>query len=114
MLETWTLAVLGLMNSSSAICRLLRPAATRLSTSRSRSVSPKDALVARRRGTEVDPEPSRQRVDLLAQQTRTDQIGERGRLTDQRGGVGAVAAGAASSAPRSSACPCGNGSSILP
>ena len=40
MFDTWTLAVLGEMNSSPAISRLLRPAATRRSTSSSRSVSP--------------------------------------------------------------------------
>jgi hypothetical protein len=40
MLDTWTLAVLALMNSSSAIWRLLRPSATRPSTSRSRGVRP--------------------------------------------------------------------------
>ena len=34
--ETWTLAVFSLMNSSSPIWRFVRPAATRLSTSRSR------------------------------------------------------------------------------
>src|SRR5438477_256190 len=38
MFETWTLAVLGLMNSSAAICGLDLPAATSSSTSRSRSV----------------------------------------------------------------------------
>src|SRR5262249_58346554 len=40
MLETWTLAVLGLMNKAWAIWRLLRPDATRASTSHSRRVRP--------------------------------------------------------------------------
>lgn len=40
MLETWTLAVFGEMYSASAICRLLRPAATSARTSTSRGVSP--------------------------------------------------------------------------
>src|ERR687898_2802773 len=38
MLETWTLAVLGLMNSAWAIWRLLPPAPTRARTSASRGV----------------------------------------------------------------------------
>ncbi len=37
--ETWTPAVLSLMNSSSPICRLVRPATTSRSTSSSRAVS---------------------------------------------------------------------------
>jgi hypothetical protein len=40
MLDTCTLAVLAEMNSSPAISRLLRPAATSRSTSNSRAVSP--------------------------------------------------------------------------
>ena len=40
MLETCTAAVLGLMNSASAIWRLLRPAATNANTSTSRGVRP--------------------------------------------------------------------------
>src|SRR5262249_26566354 len=44
MLETWTLAVLGLMNNTWAIWRLLRPAATRASTSHSRRVRPSCAV----------------------------------------------------------------------
>ena len=43
MLDTCTLAVLGEMNSSAAICWLLRPAATSRSTSSSRAVSPNGA-----------------------------------------------------------------------
>ena len=43
MLETWTLAVFGEMKSSSAIWRLVRPAATRRRTSRSRGVRPRDS-----------------------------------------------------------------------
>ena len=40
MLETWTVAVLGLMNSVSAIWALVRPIATSASTSCSRGVRP--------------------------------------------------------------------------
>jgi hypothetical protein len=40
MLDTCTVAVLGLMKSASAIWRLVRPAATSASTSRSRGVRP--------------------------------------------------------------------------
>ena len=43
MFETWTPAVFSLMNSSSAICRFVRPRATRPRTSRSRAVSPSAA-----------------------------------------------------------------------
>src|SRR6185503_1594539 len=46
MFETWTLAVFRVMNSSSAICWLLRPAATSRMTSASRSVSPSGSAVA--------------------------------------------------------------------
>jgi hypothetical protein len=42
-LETWMLAVLGVMNSAWPICRLVRPAATSASTSVSRRVSPRNA-----------------------------------------------------------------------
>ena len=45
MFETWTPAVFSLMNSSSAIWRLVRPSATRPSTSRSRRDSPKGSGV---------------------------------------------------------------------
>src|SRR5438309_2501616 len=55
MLDTWTLAVLGEMNSSPAISRLLRPAATRRSTSSSRSVSPSPSPNSPE--PEPDPEP---------------------------------------------------------
>ena len=50
MLETCTLAVLALMNSSLAICGLERPAATSARTSRSRSVRPKRASSSGGRG----------------------------------------------------------------
>src|SRR5690349_17295177 len=53
-LDTWTLAVLGEMNSTPAISRLLRPAATRRSTSSSRSVSPSPSSPA----PAPDPAPS--------------------------------------------------------
>src|SRR5215207_3663559 len=42
--DTWTLAVLGVMNSAWPICRLVRPSATRASTSVSRRVSPKTSF----------------------------------------------------------------------
>jgi hypothetical protein len=41
--ETWTLAVLGVMNSAWPICRLVLPAATSARTSASRRVSPSEA-----------------------------------------------------------------------
>ena len=42
-LETWTLAVLGVMYSAWPICRFVRPAATNASTSASRCVRPSEA-----------------------------------------------------------------------
>src|SRR6202044_1490107 len=42
MFDTWTLAVLAEMNSSAAISRLLRPAATSRSTSAPRGGRPRD------------------------------------------------------------------------
>src|SRR5215217_3928347 len=41
-LETWTLAVLGVMNSAWPICRFVRPSATSASTSTSRRVRPSE------------------------------------------------------------------------
>ena len=41
--ETWTLAVLGVINSAWPICRLVRPSATSASTSISRRVRPSEA-----------------------------------------------------------------------
>ena len=46
MFETWTPAVLSLMNSSAAIWRLVRPSATSASTSRSRGVRPNGSPAA--------------------------------------------------------------------
>lgn len=46
MFDTWTLAVLGLMNSSSAIWRFVRPSLTRARTSISRRDRPCAAVVA--------------------------------------------------------------------
>ena len=43
MFETCSVAVFGLMNSVSAICRFVRPVATRARTSCSRAVSPSRA-----------------------------------------------------------------------
>ena len=67
MLETWTDAVLTLMNSSSAISRLVCPAATAFSTSISRAVrpyaaravSPLGGLARPRRRHQVDAVPRR-------------------------------------------------------
>ena len=80
MLDTWTLAVLGEMNSSPAISLLLRPAATRRSTSSSRSVSPSPSRTASAApptpkngtalGTQPDPGAPGQDGDLLAERPR--------------------------------------------
>jgi hypothetical protein len=45
-LETWTLAVLGVMNSAWPICRLVRPSATSANTLTSRRVRPSEAAGA--------------------------------------------------------------------
>jgi hypothetical protein len=64
MFDTWTLTVFCVMNSASAIRRLVRPSATRASTARSRLVSsgngasaaaamPGSAICARRTCTQA-------------------------------------------------------------
>ena len=68
MRETWTLAVLGLMNSSAPISRLVRPAATRRRTSRSRAVRSRlSAASGSAACAELDAAAPRQRADLLQQ-----------------------------------------------
>src|SRR5215470_8608601 len=63
MFDTWTLAVLAEMNSSAAMSRLLRPAATRRRTSISRAVRPRAPGGCPPDGTEGrlrrGPQPSR-------------------------------------------------------
>ena len=61
MRETWTLAVLGDMNSSAAICSLVRPVGEEdedLALARGQPVC---AVVARTDAVEAEPVPSRPR-----------------------------------------------------
>ena len=116
MLDTWTLAVLGEINSSAAISRLLRPAATRRSTSSSRSVrpsSPPAAPAPRASGARTasgaraarhqalgcvvagqpDPGPPGQDRDLLGERVRGQPGGQRHRAPQPFRRAVAVAAG---------------------
>jgi hypothetical protein len=100
MLDTCTLAVFGEMNSSAAISLLLRPAATRRSTSSSRGqgLAALAARPAARRwtavpGGQLDAGAPRQHRDLLAQRARAEPGRSRGGAPQPlRGGV-PVAAG---------------------
>ena len=97
MFETCTLAVFGAMNSSAAISLLLRPVASKRSTSRSRAVSPASGLAsgprslnparspppirgqARRRGRDrargSEPGPAGKIVERRAQRHRAEPVG---------------------------------------
>ena len=103
MLDTWTLAVLGEMNSSAAISRLLRPAATRRSTSSSRSVRPSSPPPApgspgawpSDASSPVQPDPGApgEDRDLLGERVRAQFVGQRDRAPQPFRRAVAVAAG---------------------
>ena len=100
MCETWTLAVLTLITSSAAISRLVRPWATRVSTSVSRGVSPRSSSRSCWRvggassgGAEIEPRPLGQQLELALQGPGADAHGYGMCVPQRRGRLGAGRAG---------------------
>ena len=80
MCDTWSPAVFGVMKSRSPIWRLVRPSATRSRTSASRRVSPNASSRAAglprapERRTRARRAPGGQRLDLAAEEARSEPI----------------------------------------